>query len=88
MLGETGLSRWVARAHHADGRHLAIEVLCRGMPSAEQFAAAALKRARALGLDRLDRKTARRHSSDVALLALRGVTISAIRPAPAWERGD
>ncbi|RCW72504.1 hypothetical protein [Pseudorhodoferax soli] len=88
MLAGAGLSRWVARAHHADGRHLAIELVCRGTPSAEQFAAAALKRARALGLGRLDRKTARRRSSDVVQLALRGVTISAIRPAGTWERGD
>jgi len=84
---DMGLGRWVARARHADGRHLAIELLCRGMPSAEQFAAAALQRARALDLARLDRKTARRRSSDVARLARCGVTILAIQPGAAWERG-
>lgn len=81
MAAAAAVSRWVARAHHADGRLLAIELFSRGMPSAEQFAAAALRRARELGLAR--NKARRRHGA-LAQLAQRGVTITAIRPGAPW----
>lgn len=77
-----GLARWVALARHADGRRLAIALVCRGIPSAEQFAAVALARARELGLPR--RRPARR-GAGLALLQRCGFTISAIRPGAAWD---
>lgn len=81
----SGLSHWVAQAIRADGRQLAIELLCRGTPSVEQFAAAAMARARELGLGR---RKPRGRRSDLARLARRGVTIVAIRPGLACGRGD